>query len=199
MKNSFAVSLLLMVTLGCNSKKQLCEFDQESFGEVKAPFLRKLESAIDNPCKFRGDFWIDSTYYYLTGAITRGDDAIRLDFDSIVTTPVNYFDFKTREGDTYPVIFQFTGHAARQSVRLENIFEPVAGNGKNRVYQFRVMDGYIFEDELFDVVFFVTMEKAVIGSLVSKFYDGKEWIMIPGGNILRDRIDYSQKQFGELL
>ncbi len=198
---NYSIYLLVFLSVGfsCTDKNaDTCDFRLENFGdEVKAPFLRKVDSVKTDLCKFRGDFWLDGKYYLLTGRFKKKGNGILLAFDSLVTNDVRYFDFDTKEGNSYDVKFNLRGgKSVIQRVRVDKIY-PIIRNGKNSdAFLFRVFDGFDYDENVrSDIVYFVTMESAVIGSYVVE--EGElDWVILSGGDILRDKIDYSKKTFG---
>ena len=191
----------MLVGFNCTERHTpACDFQLIDFGEyVKAPFLRKIDSVKTDLCKFRGDFWLDEKHYSLTGRFENEENGISLAFDSLITNDVRYFDFDTQEGNSYSVKFDIVNEeSVIQRVRLDKIY-PIIRNGKNsQAYVFRVFEGFeYYEHVKSDIIFFVTMESAVIGSYVAH-EDKLEWVILSGGDILRDKIDYSKKTFGAI-
>ena len=188
-----------MMGINCTERGAFpCEFKLIDLDSCKSPFFRKISSLENDLCSFRGDFSLNHNYYQFTGKIYQENNAIYLHFDSLVTNDIRYFDFDAKEGNSYAVTFKLeSGASAVQQIKLDKIYRLIRNNGNDDVYRFRVVDGFEYESEKSDIVFFVTTDNVVIGSYVSEFgKDDSEWVVLPCGDILRDQIDYSQKTFG---
>ncbi len=199
MRVSFIYFILLIIGVNCTERRAFpCEFKLIDLDSCKAPFLRKISSSENDLCSFRGDFSLNHEYYQFTGKFYRENNGIYLDFDSLVTNDIRYFDFNAKEGNSYSVTFKLVSReSAVQQIKVDKIYRLIRNNGNDDVYSFRVVDGFKYESERSDIVFFVTADNVVIGSYVSEFgIDGNEWVVLPCGDILRDQIDYSQKTFG---
>ena len=199
MRIAYIYLILLMMGVSCTERRAFpCEFKLIDLDSCKAPFLRKIKSLTNDLCSFRGEFSLNHKNYQFTGKIYQENNGVYLNFDSLVTNDIRYFDFNTKEGKGYSVTFKLKSReSAVQQIKLDKIHRLIRNNRNEEVYRFRVVDGFEYQRERSDIVFFVTADNVVIGSYVSEFgIDGNEWVVLPCGDILRDQIDYSQKTFG---
>ncbi len=193
--------LLILTIVSCNHRDS-CFSDFEAFQNLdERPLISVVEEMNAADCEYRISlFFCSSTHIFNgEGRMKLNQDIIYIRALSPATKNFQMFNLRSSPGDEYKVEIkpELVGDFNDFSVR-------VTVDGKydvlgNDIYVFRIHDFFCYNDELFDSVFFVTLKKGVVGSYVSKIYqDGKEFLILPRGNILEDIIDYSGMMKGSL-
>jgi hypothetical protein len=136
--------------------------------------------------------WIDDQEVVLNGYLVFEELQFKITLDSLKAAPITFFDFSRRLGESYSFPIKIGKHKKKFKMRLEEI---VATSYSNKVHQFRLIGGFETPELKCDLVFFADMKRGVIGSYISAFEENTEIVIAPRGNILRDSLDYSKKQF----
>ncbi|HYF69448.1 MAG TPA: hypothetical protein VD884_14990 [Ohtaekwangia sp.] len=124
------------------------------------------------------------------------NNAIFFKIEEINSSAVKYFDFTKGVNEQYQIIFDQRNSDFHESIVFNTRIEKIvpASSGVN-VYVYRIEGAFTYEGFYFDLIYFVSREKGVIGSYISSLENGVETVIDPAGNILKEEIDYSDKVF----
>jgi hypothetical protein len=146
------------------------------------------------PCSYsvRTVFQTNQGLIISDGVLVFENLKFKIKLESTEGGPITFFDFSKHVSEVYDLPIQIGRQKKVLNMRLENIIDTPF---PNKVYQFRLIDGFARPGIKGDVVFFADMKRGVIGTYISDFEDNEEIIIAPRGNILRDSLDYSKKEF----
>ncbi len=198
-----AIFVLLALLSSCVQKTN-CFIDYLVFEDFKeSPAIAIIEPAENSECDYKV-----ALYLCISGEPIQGQGIMHYRDNSISIRLLNpsskYFDLfnlTSNPGDTYnvPVEFDSNENGIRNSELIVKVDNKLLVSGEE-IFIFRVFDFSCYNDERFDLVYFVTRKSGIIGSYISKFDANQnlEFYISPRGNILPDLIDYSKKVKGAL-
>ena len=98
---------------------------------------------------------------------------------------VKYFDFTKKVGEVYiiPLIVNNIKHT------IEVLVEKSYRWKDGIVYVFRFRNTYYYLNEPYDSVIFASIENGIMGSYISGFYEGAEFMVSPSGEVVNDMVD----------
>lgn len=192
---NFVFLMLALVSVTCS--KRCAGTFKEFHSKKDAPFIHVAAKKENCNYSINVDLWIDSLRYTCTGEMVADNDALYLVIDSLGSGRIRYFDFEAKEGELYEIELSPIGLNGKKFVSMARIDEAV-DLGDDRVFLFRVLNGFWYVGRRDDVVYIVSRRDGVVGSYVSSKFEGKEIVAVVRGDILKNRIDYSKKIFGVL-
>ena len=184
----------------CN-RKPVCLNDYAIYEDFKiSPALSIVEPLDHSDCSFRVMLYLcvkgesiqnEAILKYMDGSI----------MIKLLNPSSNYFSLFKLDADAgkiYESNVQFNSNAfGLDSAKIKIRLEDKLNHGEILVY--RGLDFFCYDDEPFDIVYFVSPKRAVVGSYISKIHlDGSEFYTSPAGNIFPELIDYSKKIEGVL-
>jgi len=192
-KLKIIVTTVLMVLLSaCKEENNGCLINYTKFREKDLPFIHIDSLAVDCNYYFHGAFWLSKKAFYSSGLLTLENNAFYLTLNSYAINKIKYFDFSKQTGELYDIQFNLTDSIFNLNVRVDTII-----NLENATASiFRIKNGWHNQEITTDLIYLVSKEKGILGSYISGFDADGEWIAATRGNILKDYIDYSKKQFG---
>jgi hypothetical protein len=183
------ILFFLFTLFGCS---QVCELRNVDFNSSFSSPVEVESTFRDGDCKLPIEIYLPNDYPTHIGHLLLEND--------IFYTEVNnqrniLFDFSADLGAEYP--FQLNSDM-NCKVQLEGRY---AFNNQE-IFKFRMVDSFfIYEEYMFDTVFFVSKDQFILGYYFSTFeFDSDiEVVVSPQGEILENLIDYSKKKFRRLL
>ena len=190
--------LLGFLILGCSEKNECLKSWPR--GYEKTPALYK--DSIFNDCSFivKGDFKISDSIESIKQRARISDKKFYIQPLDIDADEFIFLDFDNQKNSTRTIKIKCANITKSYESVLEDIVI-IKENIKVRIFRIKKLAklSNFFGGAELDVVLFATEEHGVIGSYVNDKTGDKNLILGERGDILRDYIDYSNFEFGELL
>lgn len=191
MKIRLLILFCLTSLLSCNHND--CQFKTlADFGNGKRPVFC-IDKHVEG-CTYLADvyFWADSTPIASKAYVSKHDESLYVQILKPESPSVKFFDFKATIGKTYQVLIPFKEiKHSKVDIQLEKIYKNLSGGN---VYKYVIFNGFNYFDQWLDEVVFIDVNRGFIGSYFKDPEDDK-YIIAPVGDILRNEIDYSNKEF----
>jgi hypothetical protein len=188
-----------MQIVGCDSKHCIVKYtDFES--DKTAPFIYITNEIRNCVFSYKGQFWFEGEAIISDGEMFFEDDSILLTINAIKSSKIKFFDFSKDIGEEYKVLFCPKNSILKTDVAFQVTIEEIftTTNGVE-IFMYRMHKAFVLDDVASDIVFFVSREKGIIGSYISDFDNGVELVISPRGDILKNVIDYSHKEYKKIL
>jgi len=162
--------------------------------------INRIVSINPNSCGFKVQI-VCSVFkdeFIKQAILTKTDSLYTLQFLDTETKPFILFNLSSKVGTEKIVeIASTNGNKVLLKDQIRIVLEEKILNSGCLIYKFRIKDFFLYEDSWFDIVYFVSSRRGVVGTYFST-YDSlhKEIVIDPRGEICREKIDYSKTKEG---
>ena len=197
------VTFSVLIFFSCSVQTTCLEDYKEFIGYTYSPNISIEDKLINNGnCEFKVRFTLcigDETYLD-EGIMIIRKDKYYLQSSKGMFEEFKIFDLKLNIDEKFNARFKYSINSLDGVMTYAiSLIDQAYWNDK-KVYIFRVEDSFCESNYQYDQVFFITKENGIIGSYISAIdNDQVEWIYSPRGEILKDILDYSNKEFGKIL
>ena len=188
------LSYILVTITVCVSCRESCgKIDYPAYSEPDAPLM--YITSTEDSCTYRVqiNLWTSTWYRLLEGELTWADNAYKIRLPILGEESIRVFDFSMPVDSEYIVRFaedvSFNAHIQWKG-RIES---------DKSAYAFRFEHAMLEDEYDLDIVYLVCPEAGILGSYISGYFEGKETVMSPRGDLLRKYIDYSEKTIQTLM
>jgi len=192
--------LIFSSLLSCNEQRR-CKIEYSEFKDRKdIPFISvisetisKIEYVVEFEVRHPDTSYSDKAIMYLQ------DDKFIFKTLNPLSNEFTLFDLNQKINSSRNIELSYKPEVFSKKQNFSVILENKLKNDDDlEVYVYRLKEFFYYNpvDEIIklDVVVFITKEKGVIGSYISSITEDPEIIIYPSGDILEERIDYSNKR-----
>lgn len=189
-KNILIISgMIFMIGVSCNNKdcKELEII--EYFDSNRLPIINMISNS-SNGCSCQINMYVMFDDYTIDskGKIFYKDNAFYIDIETPMVNNLRYFDFEKSINEEYIIDFSINNKKYFIKASIE---QKVIWKDGIEVYVFRFKDTYYYYNKSLDTIILCSKENGIIGSYLTTKEEGKSLLIAPGGEILREYIDYS--------
>ncbi|MBT3301318.1 MAG: hypothetical protein HOD63_14365 [Bacteroidetes bacterium] len=171
-------------------KRNCKEFEIVINPNSERPPLIKITGKDSSKCVYQAyvyimlkDCTIDSR-----GELFLKNDAFYLNVKDPSINNLRYFDFKKSLNEDYTIPITILDKKYSIKASVEEIVNWKEGI---EVYVFRFQETYYYLDRPLDVILLCSKENGILGSYLTTYENENKILIAPGGEILKDYIDYS--------
>ena len=179
---------LLLVVFSCVSSKDKINFESLSKASSESFFRIRGENEHNN-YTIEMHLWLDNDFRKINGYLFLSNNSYYIKLDRLNMNYVEFLKFNLPVGSNYKTVLNDS-----YSVDIE-VAGRIPYEEKKNVTTFRLKNYFFYQGHPYDVVYLASIKKGVLGSYISRYENGVEYIGLQRGELLESLIDYSNKEF----
>jgi hypothetical protein len=188
----FTTIIVLHSLISCDLNQENCQKELKYFEGIDSPVIavRNKVQTNNDSCIYEitYNYWFSDRYVSSKGKLLLGDSSFFIKLYSLESQYVKYFDFSKKITEAYSIVLLKNNE---KEYRINIILENILVTNNKEYYFFKFLNSFQYDNNWTDTVIIASLSDGIIGSYFTYEYNGKRNMLLPKGDILENKIDYS--------